>query len=977
MRLKLATVSLAALSLAACASTQTGTRAASADPEVAAAEAVTGEPAPVSELIESVSIPYEEFKLDNGLTVLVHEDRKTPVVGVSVWYKIGSKHEPDGKTGFAHLFEHLMFNGSENSPGDFFEPLQQVGATDFNGTTWFDRTNYFETVPTGALDRALMLESDRMGYLLGAVTQEKLDNQIGVVQNEKRQGDNQPYGLVEYEQLENLYPSGHPYHHSTIGSMDDLSGATMADVQGWFRDHYGPNNAVLVLAGDIDAATAREKVTKWFGAIPAGPAIDPVAAPVPDLPTPLAKTIYDRVATPRVYRMWAVPGLDNPEYLPLSMGGTVLGGLASSRLDNALVREQQLAVRVVASAQIFAQAGQFVVYADAKPGVSQEQLAAALDAEIAKFIAEGPTADELQRATTTYAAGQIRGLEQVGGFSGKAPTLAEGLLYSGNPAEYKEVLETAAAMTPERVRDVTAKWLSRPVFALTVEPGERREGGENRGGFFTGDDSGLAGPAFYSNPLALQLQGGAAAAEADRSQLPEVGELKPLDFPTIERATLSNGMEVYFAHRDAVPTVSVRVNFDAGYAADPKDKLGIQSLMLSMMDEGTTSLDSTELAIAKERLGANLYTSADADTTAVGLDAMAPNLAPSLELMADYVRNPAFDPRELERVRAQQLTRIQNELNNPGAIAQRALAPILFGEQHPYGIPPSGTGSEAVVAALTAPELRDFHDTWLRPDMARVFVVGDTTLAEATRLLEASFGDWQAPATPAPEKNFDAPIPTQQSRVILIDRPNSPQSVIVAGRVLQQKGTDDLLVLDAANEVFGGSFLSRINMNLRETKGWSYGVRSLIQQPLDRTSFLIYAPVQADRTGDSIVELRKDLSAYTDAQGVTGEELTRLINGNVRELPGQFETSGDVLGGMVNIVTYDRPDDYYETLNAKYSNLAAGQLDQAARASLLGNDLVFVIVGDADVVAPQLEAVGLPVEVREAETAGAGEPAAE
>ena len=402
MRLKLAAVSVSALALAACASTQSGPVAsADASPEEVAAAAATGEPAPVSELIESVSIPYEEFKLDNGLTVLVHEDRKAPVVGVSIWYKVGSKHEPDGKTGFAHLFEHLMFNGSENAPGDFFEPLQQVGATDFNGTTWFDRTNYFETVPTGALDRALMLESDRMGYLLGAVTQEKLDNQICVVQNEKRQGDNQPYGLVEYEQLENLYPSGHPYHHSTIGSMDDLSSATLDDVKGWFRDHYGPNNAVLVLAGDIDTATAREKVTKWFGAIPAGPAIGPVAAPVPDLPEPKAKTIYDRVASPRIYRMWAVPGLDNPDYIPLSMGATVLGGLASSRLDNALVREQQLAVRVVASAQIFAQAGQFVVYADAKPGVSQEQLAAALDAEIAKFVADGPTEDELHRATTT------------------------------------------------------------------------------------------------------------------------------------------------------------------------------------------------------------------------------------------------------------------------------------------------------------------------------------------------------------------------------------------------------------------------------------------------------------------------------------------------------------------------------------------------------------------------------------------------
>ena len=379
-------------------------------PAVAQNKATEPQPAPLSALVKSVNIPYERFTLPNGLQVLVHTDRKAPVVAVSVWYGVGSKHEPKGKTGFAHLFEHLMFNGSENAPGDFFKPLQEVGATDFNGTTWFDRTNYFQTVPTGALDRALMLESDRMGYLLGAVTQEKLTNQIGVVQNEKRQGDNQPYGLVEYEQLENLYPSGHPYHHSTIGSMADLSGASLEDVKQWFRDNYGPNNAILVLAGDIDLAAAKAKVTKWFGAIPAGPKIKPVSVPVPDLPAPLTKTIKDQVATTRIYRMWAIPGLDNPDYLPLVAGGSVLGGLASSRLDDALVREQKVAVGVTADAQIFAQGGQFVIHADVKPGTDPATVAAALDAEVSKFLREGPTQDELNRATTTYAANEIRAI---------------------------------------------------------------------------------------------------------------------------------------------------------------------------------------------------------------------------------------------------------------------------------------------------------------------------------------------------------------------------------------------------------------------------------------------------------------------------------------------------------------------------------------------------------------------------------------
>ena len=965
MTYRLATASVLALALSACATAPQAESVASAPTAEAPAALTPPAPAPVSQLVEAVSIPYSEFTLDNGLRVLVHEDRKAPVVAVSVWYGVGSKNEPKGKTGFAHLFEHLMFNGSENSPGDFFEPLQQVGATDYNGTTWFDRTNYFETVPTGALDRALMLESDRMGYLLGAVTQEKLDNQIGVVQNEKRQGDNQPYGLVEYEQLENLYPSGHPYHHSTIGSMKDLSSASLDDVKKWFKDHYGPNNAILVLAGDIDEATARAKVTKWFGAIPAGPKVQPVAAPVPTLPAKLEKTILDKVATPRIYRMWAIPGLDSEESMPLALGASVLGGLASSRLDDALVRQQQVAVRVSAGAEIYAQAGQFVVSADAKPGVSEEALGAALDAEIAKFIASGPTADELQRAATVYAAAQIRGLESVGGFGGKAPTLAEGLLYNGNPAQYRKELEEAAAMTPDEVRTVTAKYLSRPVFALTVEPGTRTEGGENRGGYRTAPESEGPHPAYYMAP---GTEAGATyATAAERKNLPPVTELKPLDFPAIERATLSNGMQVYFARRDAVPAVSVRIDFDAGYAADPRDKLGLQSLMLEAMDEGTTSLDSTQLAIAKERLGASLGGFAGSDMTGFSLGAMTPNLAASFDLLADYVRHPAFAPADLERVRTQQLTRIKNELNNPSSIAQRALLPILYGPNHPYGIPPSGTGDPAVVAKLTRDDLQSFHDTWLRPDTAKVFVVGDTTLPEVVRLLEASFGDWKAPAGPAPTKNFAVDVPSQTSRIILIDRPASPQSIIFGGRVLPQKGTDDLIVLNAANEVFGGSFLSRINTNLRETKGWSYGVNSLVRAPLDRTSFMIYAPVQADRTGDSIVELRKDLTSYTSGKGVTAEELERLINGNVRELPGRFETSGDVLGGIVDIVEHNRPDDYYETLAARYEALKAADLDAAALADFKGGDLVYVVVGDAKVVKPQLDKIGLPVEVRSAE----------
>src|SRR5688572_15437619 len=388
--------------LAACAPSPAVESAASRELAAAVAPAAPApaEPAPVSALVEQVAIPHQKFVLDNGLTVIVHEDRKAPVVAISTWYNVGSKDEPKGKTGFAHLFEHLMFNGSENLPGDFFEYLQQVGATDYNGTTWFDRTNYFQTVPKGALERALFMESDRMGYLLGAVTQAKLDNQIGVVQNEKRQGDNAPGGLVEYAVLENLFPEGHPYHHSTIGSMADLDAASLADVKQWFIDKYGPNNSVLVLAGDITPAEAQPLVENYFGTIKPGPVNVPAAADVPTLAASKSIVMKDRVAAVQIQRNWAVPGLLADELAALDLGGSILGGLASSRLDNALVRNEKIAVGVTAGLQPFHRLGMFEVSATVKPGIDPALVERRLDEIIAEFLANGPTEDEVRRAAT-------------------------------------------------------------------------------------------------------------------------------------------------------------------------------------------------------------------------------------------------------------------------------------------------------------------------------------------------------------------------------------------------------------------------------------------------------------------------------------------------------------------------------------------------------------------------------------------------
>ena len=926
------------------------------------------------DLVAQVNIPYQQFTLPNGLRVIVHTDRKAPIVAVSVWYNVGSKHEPQGKTGFAHLFEHLMFNGSEHAPGDFFEPLQQVGATDFNGTTWFDRTNYFETVPTGALDVALFLESDRMGHLLGAVTQDKLDNQRGVVQNEKRQGDNQPYGLVEYAQLAGLLPSTHPYGHSTIGSMADLDAASLQTVKDWFTDHYGPNNAVLVLAGDIDLATARAKVTKWFGKIPAGKLVQPVTVTIPSLPARKDEVMKDRVATTRLYRYWTTPGLTDPDSVPLDVGASVLGGLASSRLDKILVRQEQLAVRVSADMQQFAQLGFFEINVDVKLGVDPAKVSARLDEIVADYLAKGPSADEVQRVVTSELSRSIGGLEQVGGFSGKAVTLAEGALYAGDPDIYKKQMEQLAATTPDQVRAAMQKWIGRPVYALKVEPGARAAYDEASAAAQEAADAAAKAEAA---PSASAPPQSASAGDTDRAKLPEVGQVPDIDFPKVEVFTLSNGVKVHLARRTTVPIVRMTVAFNAGNASDPRDKLGLQSLMVAMMDEGTRTRSANQIAEEQERLGASIGFSQSMDRTSVSLYALKTNLAPSLDLMSDMIQNPAFDAKELERVRAQQLARIASEQTQPQTIALRALPPILYGKDHPYGVPFTGTGDPAVVAKITTQDLASYHNKWIRADTAEIFVVGDATAEELKPLLEKRFGAWRMTRDMPGRKDFSVPVPAAKPGIVLIDRPDSPQSVILGGELLAAKGTDDLLDLISANEVVGGSFLSRMNMDLRETKGWSYGVFSSVNRVENQVPWIIVAPVQADQTGPSIAALKGQLTDFLAGKGVTAAELERTVNGNVRELSGSFETSANVLGQIQRDAELGRPADYVTTLAARYRALTPAQLDEAARKAIDPAKLTWVVVGDKAKIMGQLEKLGMPITVVEGAAVGPEAPAGE
>jgi predicted Zn-dependent peptidase len=782
--------------------------------------------------------------------------------------------------------------------------------------------------------------------LLGAVTQGVMDNQRAVVENEKRQGESRPGGLVSLTLFDQLFPAGHPYHHTPIGSFKDLDAAQLSDVKQWFRDKYGPNNAVLVIAGDVTEAQARPLVEKYFGAIPAGPVNHPATAPIPTLAKPKMIEMKDAVATTIIQRYWAVPGLLDKQLAALDVGGSVLGGLASSRLDRIMVRDEKLAIAVSAGLTPLERAGLFSVSAYVKPGVDPALVSKRLDQIVADYIAKGPTADEVERAVMSEVSGRVRGLEEVGGEGGKAATLAEGQTYIHDSDFYKKTLASYASITPAAVRAAMQQWLRRPALTIVLSPGERAAYTEAK----------------VAEPSKADKNEGAVKGNR---QIPPVGQLATLKFPAITHTRLANGIPVEYARRTAVPVTQVALAFDAGSAADSPSKRGLADMTLNLLDEGTSKLSSQQIAETEERLGSDDSSYNAGDRSYVMLNALTPNLSPSLDLMRDVVMDSAFRADDLDRIRSQTLTGIAQQLKDPTRVAHRLLPEVLYGANHPYGGAPSG--DPKAIATFTPADMIAFRDRWLRPDDVKIFIVSDRPLEELQPLLEARFGHWTAPAVPKGVKNFAA-LPKRPSapKILLVNRPGSPQSSIVGGELLPIDPKSDIVPFDTANDVLGGTFLSRLNMDLRETKGWTYGISGDSSVVEHAVPYMVSAPVQADRTGDALAAINADIAQFLTSQGVTQEERDRTVANSVNRLPGQFESSGSVLSAMMSMDVLGRPDNYYESLAAKYRAQTPASLDRAARAALDPKGFTWIVVGDAAKIRPQLEKLGMPIEVVEA-----------
>ncbi|TDK19543.1 insulinase family protein [Luteimonas aestuarii] len=911
-----------------------------------------------------VDIPFESFTLPNGLRVVVHTDRKAPIVAVNIWYHVGSKDEPAGRSGFAHLFEHLMFQASENHEGEFFDPFRAVGATDQNGTTNTDRTNYFQNVPTTALDMALWMESDRMGHFLGAVDQAALDEQRGVVQNEKRQGENQPYGQVWEKLTEAMYPASHPYGHSVIGSMNDLNAASLEDVKTWFRAWYGPNNAVLVLAGDIDVATAREKVAKYFGHIPAGPTMAQPAVDVARRPETTREVMQDNVPQPRIYRLWNVPQVGTVEIDQLQVLGFVLGGSKSSRLDARLLHGEQLVDNISAGAWGSQLGSNFAVVATVKQGVDPARVEAIIDEEIARLVAEGPSEEELERAKTVVRAGFIRGIERIGGFGGKADVLAECTVYENDPGCFRSSLANVAATTPADIRAVGAEWLGEGSHTLVVEPGQRTPLVEAES----------PTPAPFNLP-APDPKYTTTAPVVDRSLgVPMPDSFPELKFPTLQRATLRNGTTVILAERPEIPVVQLSYEFNGGYSSDLATKPGLANFTMGLLDEGAGGVGSLEFANRAEALGASLGSGASLDGGNAYLSALKENLDPSLALFADMVRNPNFDQAEIDRIKATWVAGIRQEKARPQGIAARVSPALLFGADHPYGAPSTGSGDEASVASMTRDDLVAFHRQWVRPEGATLIVVGDTTLAEIVPMLERHFGDWRgqgraaAPVAVAEVALPDAP------RVFLIDQPGAVQANIYAMQLVPSTTAPDATRFDMANGVIGGDFTARLNMNLREDKHWSYGARSGSTAALGQRRWSASAPVQIDKTAESMAEIQRELAEFASGQRPpTDAEVERARAIQTLSLPGAYETAASVMSTIGGIVRYGRPDDYVFRRKAEVEAMTTAEVAEAAK-TLSPDALTWVVIGDLSQIDAPVRALQLgKVQVLDAEGKPAGE----
>ncbi len=865
------------------------------------------------------NIPFEQHLLANGLTLILHEDHRLPQAAVNIWYHVGSKDEEPGRTGFAHLFEHLMFQGSEHYSDDFFKPLEVIGAR-LNGSTAEDRTNYWEVVPTPFLERVLWLESDRMGWLPPAIDQAKLDNQREVVKNERRQTmDNQPYGIAEEACLEALYPPGHPYHHSVIGSMDDLDAATLDDVKDFFRRFYTPNNASLCVAGDIEPKAVIEFVEKYFAGIPRGPLVSPMSPETPVLQRAVRVVVEDRVVLPRLYLQWPTTPQLTGDAATLAVLSFILSTGKDSRLVKSLQIDHQLAQSIGCYQMGGEVAGIFEIIATAQRGVALEAVEEACWKEVRRVKEEGVLPEEVKNAVESLKAGVVKRLQMVGGFSSISDMLNYYQTYTGHPGGLPSELARYEAVTPADVLECAGRYLHENRYALVgIAP---------------------AGP----TPVKI-----------DRTRMPGKGKDATFSFPKVERRKLPNGMELCVLSDHHIPMVTVAAVVRVGSIADPPDDQGLAHFTAGLLDESAAGMGPLELARRQKTLATTLSTTVDREDTLFTLSLLKEHLGGGLDLMGDVLLLPGLREEDAERIKKEMLAGLARRLDDPTELGNRALKAALYGAASPYGHPQDGTPSS--IRKLAAGKARDFYQKWYTPGRSMLVVVGDISTEEAFDEAARVFGKWSGDGKDSVDK--PAAEGSRAGGLYLVEKNGAPQSYITAAQPALSRLDSRYPAFVILNAVFGGQFTSRINMNLREDKGYTYGAQSYLEAKSGTMPWLMQTSVQTDKTAESLLELRRELTEIVKEAPVTEKEFTNARDNFLLRYPQRFETQAQLAESLAVIWLYGLPWDYHERMLDALGKLSLDEVRKTAADLLHPDTTTWVVVGDNKSILPALSTAG-------------------
>ncbi|MGI8542171.1 MAG: M16 family metallopeptidase [Aridibacter sp.] len=881
---------------------------------------------------------YKEYKLKNGLRVIMHQDKSTPIVAVNVWYHVGSKNEVEGKTGFAHLFEHMMFQGSKNYNDEYFGPLQKAGAN-INGSTNPDRTNYYEVVPSNFLELALFMESDRMGGLLDAMTMDKLNNQRDVVKNERRQRyDNQPYGTA-FEKISSIiYPAEHPYHWTTIGSLADLSAASMEDVQKFFRTYYVPNNASLVIAGNFDEKQAMKWVEKYFGSIKQGGAIDRPNPKKPEIKGEIRKEYEDDVRLPRRYMVWHSVPLMHKDEAALDILSSILSSGRGSRLQSKLVYDKELVQSISASNPAREIGGNFTIVATARPGKSLDVIEKEINAELERIKKEAPSTEEITRAKNGYESQFVFGLQTI---LGKADSLNSNATFFGKPDVFQQQLNEYREVTPADVQRVAKEYLNENRLVMTFVPGKKQGAPAN---------AAVNKPTSVSDDEEMEEKETKSKTDYTKN-LPKAGANPKFSIPNIEKKKLSNGMSVWIVPQNELPIISMNLVMNTGGTANPNNKEGLASMTAGLLESGTKTRTATEISNEQQSIGANIGAFSDWDSTNAVMQTLTKHLDKALDIYADVIVNPIFPGDELEIARKRALIGFLQRKDNPNAIAAVAYSKLLYGVNHPYGRELSG--NENSIKSIKRDDLVKFYETYYRPNNSTLIVVGDVNSKTLIPKLEKAFANWKSadvPATDIPKvNNFDKP------GIYIVDKPGAAQSIVQIGQIGVSRDNPDYVPLQVMNSILGGQFSARLNMNLREDKGYTYGARSGFSTRRGAGPFTASAGVQTAVTKESVVEFMKELNGIRGLRPVTEDELDYNKQSIIRRFPRTMETVGQISNQLSDLVVYGLSDSYFNDYLSKINSVNLKDVSRVANTYLTPDKMAILIVGDRKVIEPKLK----------------------